>query len=82
MGLQFSPIALDVDTGDGSGMLVLRGGALVAVITELGAMHGDQSGWWFIETVFNVYVPIRKDPFPDIASLDDWLSTRLEAEPL
>ena len=77
MTLEFKPISLDVDSGDSSGMLVLRNGALLAVVSELGEMHGELAGLWFIEKVFHPAVPWRRAPFPDIPAVDDWLSAQV-----
>lgn len=77
MALAFQPISLDVESGDSGGLLVLRDGKLVAVVAELGAMHGEIAGWWFIEAAFHPALPHRHDPFPDIAALDRWLRAQM-----
>ena len=70
MPLEFRPIALDVDTGDSSGMLVLRDGAL------LGELHGVLAGRWYIEVAFHSAVSNRNAPFADISAVSDWLSAK------
>lgn len=76
MPLEFRPITLDVESGDSSGLLVLRGGALLAIAAELGDIHGELAGAWFLEIAFHPSIPARPDPFPDIAALGSWLGAQ------
>ena len=77
MTLEYRPITLDAGIGDCTAMLVLHEGALLAVATQLGELHGELAGKWFLEAVFHATTTTRRDPFPDIAALDTWLTAQL-----
>ncbi|HXH16603.1 MAG TPA: hypothetical protein VNJ10_10795 [Sphingomonas sp.] len=74
MTVSFQEILLDVGTGDDQGLLVLREGRLVAVLSRLGPMHGELCGTWFVESMFRGTSPIIKQTFADPDDFSAWLS--------
>lgn len=52
MKASFQHIALDSSDGDDQAVLVFRDDRLVAVLSQLGVMHGDITGRWFVEAMF------------------------------
>ena len=77
MAFDYRPVTLDVDSGDNVGLLVFRDGALLAVVAQLSALHGDQAGWWFAEFVFNPSVEKPSRPFTSIEHLEAWLQVQI-----
>lgn len=75
MPLSFQPVALDGNYGDDEGVLVFRGGALLAVASRLGPDHGAATGRWFIEKSFGAASDMPLDPFEDRDALEAWLTS-------
>ena len=77
MTFEFRPVRLDVRSGDDAGMLVLRDGALFAVAAQLGDLHADDVGSWFVEAVFDPGISAPREPFRSLEALEGWLKERL-----
>jgi hypothetical protein len=77
MTFEFQPVRLDVRSGDDTGVLVLRDGALFAVAAQLGNLHADDVGSWFVEAVFDPSFSAPREPFPTLEALESWLQERL-----
>lgn len=73
MTLELQPVAV-ATSEPVDGFLVFAEGRLVAVISQLTALHGDKAGWWFLEKGFGRLD--RPDPplFPTRAEAEAWMA--------
>lgn len=62
---------------DQEGQLVFVDGRLVAVLTRLSPLHGDQAGRWFLETGYGAAAGPQNPSFPDIDAALAWLTAQL-----
>lgn len=72
MRISFEPVALDIGHGDGKAVLVFRDGRLMAVASELGAIHGGEEGRWYVETLFGTHGQQPRTSFADLEELRAW----------
>lgn len=83
MTITLEPVTLESDCGDDEGMLALRDGRLIAVLTRLSSIHREYSGRWFVETVFASWLPAG-EMFPALSDFinraSDLSHAHLEAE--
>lgn len=73
MTASFRNITLDTGDGDDEGVLVLQDNRLVAVLSHLGAMHGDIAGQWFVEAMFGNQLLKPRHTFADPKDFVAWL---------
>lgn len=78
MAASFQEIVLDTGDADDRAVLVLREGRLTAVLSQLGAIHEEIAGTWFVEAMFGVS-PFK--PKHTFARPDDFVAW-LESEGL
>ncbi len=62
---------------EGSGVLVLVNGWLVAVLVQLAGHHGDLSGHWFLESGYGRFSEVEQTTFPTLALAEDWFMSHL-----
>ena len=60
---------------DEAGLLVLYDGQLAAVLVRLGSMHGEEEGFWNLETGFGLCAG-RPATFRRLAAALRWISER------
>ena len=60
---------------DETGMLVLYDGRLAAVLVKLGSMHGEEEGFWNLETGFGLCTG-RPATFRRLAAALRWIGER------
>ncbi len=72
--ISLQPVTLDVDTGDQEARLVFRKGRLVAIVAQLGDIHEDAKGRWYLEMVFGDVPTPHPDTFDSLLDLERWLS--------
>jgi hypothetical protein len=70
MTFSFQPIALSTRGPDSDGMLVLRDGALIAVLSRLSAIHGSLEGRWYVEAAFRDLPTAPGETFGDLDSVE------------
>ena len=76
MRLTLQPTRVGVGD-DGEGRLVYADGVLGAVLVRLGAIHGPQTGWWFLEAGFGRLDTRRPPTFKDLDEAQGWIEQRL-----
>jgi hypothetical protein len=79
MPLTFEPVTVDGNYGDNDGVLIFRGGALLAIAVRLGEAHGPAQGRWFLEKSFGGISDASVDPFEDRHALEAWLTSQTQA---
>ena len=72
MSIRFVPVTLD-SAQDSHGQLVFRDDRLTAIVTQLGAMHDDLAGQWYVESVFNGSLLRPPTAFPALEDVGAWL---------
>ncbi|GLS46982.1 hypothetical protein [Methylobacterium brachythecii] len=72
------PIAVDTDSSDCKGMLVLANGMLVAVLVQLNHSEEKQKGRWFIEAGFGRLRDLRQRPFDTLDDATRWLRQQMK----
>ena len=70
MALSFQPIELSTQGPDKDGMLVLRDGRLIAVLSRLSEIHGALAGRWYVEAAFRRLPTAPEETFDDLVSLE------------
>ncbi|MCJ2086338.1 hypothetical protein MKK88_10075 [Methylobacterium sp. E-005] len=76
--LQLQPIAVDTNSPDREGMLVIANGLLVAVLVRLAEPEHDNVGSWFLEAGFGRLQGQRVPTFPTLEDACRWLRRRLK----
>ncbi|MCJ2120596.1 hypothetical protein MKK65_29180 [Methylobacterium sp. J-001] len=71
------PIAVDTDSPDRDGMLVIANGLLVAVLVRLDEPEHDNVGSWFLEVGFGRLQGKRAPTFLNLEEATRWLRRRL-----
>ncbi|MCJ2099805.1 hypothetical protein [Methylobacterium sp. E-046] len=77
--LQLQPIAVDTNSPDREGMLVIANGLLVAVLVRLEGPEHDDRGGWFMEAGFGRLQGQRVPTFPTLEDASRWLRRHLKA---
>ncbi|MCJ2093826.1 hypothetical protein MKK67_15190 [Methylobacterium sp. J-072] len=67
------PIAVDTDSPDWDGMLVIANGLLVAVLVRLDEPEHDDLGSWFLEVGFGRLQGKRAPTFLNLEEATRWL---------
>ena len=73
MTSSFQDITLDTDGTDDRAVLVLREGRLTAILSHLGALHGEKAGMWYLETMFGAPPAMPRHMFEDPKEFVAWL---------
>ncbi|MCJ2049380.1 hypothetical protein [Methylobacterium sp. J-070] len=76
--LQLQPIAVDTNSPDREGMLVIANGLLVAVLVRLAEPKHDNVGSWFLEAGFGRLQGQRVSAFPTLEDASRWLRRHLK----
>ena len=76
--LQLQPIAVDTNSPDREGMLVIANGLLVAVLVRLAEPEHDNVGSWFLEAGFGRLQGQRAPTFLNVEDAMRWLRRRLK----
>ncbi|MCJ2101233.1 hypothetical protein [Methylobacterium sp. E-046] len=76
--LQLQPIAVDTNSPDREGMLVIANGLLVAVLVRLAEPEHHNVGSWFLEVGFGRLQGQRVPTFPTLEDASRWLRRRLK----
>lgn len=83
MAITFQPIAVETNSRDAEGMLVLANGSLVAVLVHLTdeAHAAAERRHWFLEAGFGRCSAAPPPLFADLDVARDWLEERLAHVP-
>ena len=76
--LQLQPIAVDTNSPDRDGMLVIANGLLVAVLVRLAEPEHANVGSWFMEAGFGRLQGQRVPAFPALEDATRWLRRHLK----
>lgn len=71
------PIAVDTNSPDREGMLVVANGLLVAVLVRLDAPEHDDPGSWFLEIAMGRLKGSRAPTFKTLEEATRWLRVQL-----
>ena len=73
------PIAVDTDSPDRDGRLVIANGLLVAVLVRLAEPEHDNVGSWFFEVGFGRLQGRKAPTFQNLEEATRWLRRNLKA---
>ena len=73
------PIAVDTNSQDRTGMLVMANGMLVAVLTRLDLPEHENPQGWFVEAAFGRLDGLRVPAFDTLEDATRWLRQRLKS---
>ncbi|MCE4226982.1 hypothetical protein HCU64_24915 [Methylobacterium sp. C25] len=72
------PIAVDTDSSDREGMLVIANGMLVAVLVQLNDPEETRPGSWFMEAGFGRLRDMRLQPFDTLDDATRWVRQQMK----
>ena len=77
MSLRLQPVSVGAGSPDIESQLVFADSFLVAVLVQLSAVHGEQSGMWFLEAGFGCLNHRQPPVFADLDEAQAWITDQL-----
>lgn len=81
MNLRLQPVQVAIGSDEAESRLVLKDGALVAVLVQLSDSYGEDASRWFLELGFGRLNHPRSPIFADLDEAQVWIKQQLSDTP-